>query len=307
LLADFGGCGAVWTEMLAARQLLNENFATSPWVRRRPQDGSIVFQLMVRPGDPMQRILDRLRSHDVDAVDLNLACDSPFIRAQAAGRVLFERREELRILVGEARQHWPGLLTAKIRLGTEGPNWQTDFADRLQLLEAAGIDAVTVHPRLFEDKFRRRARLELFPWIASLTKLPIIANGDLLSRTQVLEQADHLRPTCAVMFGRVAITRPWIFAAWNQPVRVDHAEIWQTMSRYIVEDFTPLVALRRIKMFTKYYAANFAFGHPFYMTVFNAPSLDAVRQVAATFFSRDPKLVSSSRLPADDSSIECSN
>ena len=65
------------------------------------------------------------------------------------------------------------------------------------------------------------------------------------------------------------------------------------MYRYIMEDFPLPVAIRRIKMFTKYYAANFTFGHPFYITVFNAPSLDVVQQLADNFFARNPTLVSS--------------
>ena len=39
LVAELGGCGAVWTEMLAARQILSENFRTSPWLRRRARLG----------------------------------------------------------------------------------------------------------------------------------------------------------------------------------------------------------------------------------------------------------------------------
>ena len=293
LLADFGGCGAVWTEMLAARQILSENFATSPWLRRRAHEPYTFFQLMVRPGDPMDRICDRLATHGIVAVDLNLACDSPFIRACAAGSVLFDRKEELRTIVNAARQHWPGLLTAKLRLGTKRADWEAAFVERLRLLEDAGLDAVTVHPRFFEDKFRGRSRLELIPRVASLTRLPLIANGDLVSRAQVESCADQLRAAAAVMFGRLAVVRPWLFAAWDQPVAVDYAEIWRTMYRYITEDFSPSVAIRRIKMFTKYYAANFKFGHPFYIAVFNAPTLEAVQQLADNFFARSPVTVSS--------------
>ena len=294
LVSDFGGCGAMWTEMLAARQILHEDFATSTWLRRRPQEEGTVFQLMFRAGDAVEKILDRLRAHGVEAVDLNLACDNAQVRAQAAGSGLFDQPNEMRRIVEDARRHWPGLLMAKIRLGTERPGWETVLGERLRMLEEDGVDAVTVHPRFFEDKFRRRARLELMPWLASLTRLPLIANGDLGSPAQVAEQADQLRPACAIMIGRMAVVRPWLFAAWDQsqPVSVDYAEIWRTMFRYILEDFVPTVALRRIKMFTKYYAANFAFGHPFYIAVFYAPSVDAVRQLGEAFFARNPATVS---------------
>ena len=63
LLAELGGCGAQWTEMLAARRILSENFMTSPWVRRRPQETCLFFQLMAGPEDPLDRILDRLQEN----------------------------------------------------------------------------------------------------------------------------------------------------------------------------------------------------------------------------------------------------
>ena len=56
LVAELGGCGAVWTEMLAARQILSENSRTSPWLRRRSGEGCVFYQLMLGPGDPLERM-----------------------------------------------------------------------------------------------------------------------------------------------------------------------------------------------------------------------------------------------------------
>jgi tRNA-dihydrouridine synthase B len=288
LLAELGGCGAVWTEMLAARQILSESFTHSPWLRRRPEETNLVYQLMVRAGDPLDRILNRLGEHGVDAVDLNLACDAKTVRSAEAGSALFDDFEALRCVVREARRHWSGLLTAKVRLGRRRPDWQAGFTERLRLLEDAGVDAVTLHPRFFEDKFRRLARHDLISWATSLTRLPLIANGDFVSRAQVEAQADHLRAASAIMIGRMAIACPWIFAAWDHPMDVDLSEIWRKLARYILEDFPPARAARRIKLFTRYFAANFAFGHAFYVAVYNAPTLEDVLRIADDFFSRSP-------------------
>ena len=291
LLAEFGGCGAVWTEMLAGRQILREDLQGSPWLRRRPQEGFTVFQLMVRATDPLDRILGRLGEHGVEAVDLNMACDALTIRSCQAGSALFDDAEALRTVVAEARKHWPGLLLAKIRLGARRPDWQPGFVERLRRLEEGGLDAVTLHPRFFEDKFRGRARLDLIPWAASLTRLPLIANGDLVSAEQVRGLGESLRPARAIMIGRMAVARPWVFAGWEQPISVDLASVWGRMLEYIAEDFPPAVAHRRMQMFTKYYAANFAFGHRFTVDVANAPTLEAVRRVGEEFFARNPATV----------------
>lgn len=291
LLADFGGCGAVWTEMLAARQILKEDFAASPWLRRRPGEGPLIFQLMVRAGDPLERILDRLGEHGVEAIDLNLACDAFSIRACEAGSALFENLDALGSVLNEARRHWPGLLTAKVRLGSRRPDWQPRFVERLRLLEAAGLDAVILHPRFFEDKFRRRARHELVGWAASLTRLPLIANGDFTGRASVEAQAGDLGAACAVMIGRMALVQPWLFAGWEQPRAVDHAGVWRTMQRYLADDFPPATALRRGQMFTKYFAANYSFGHRLRVETARATSLEQLQERAEAFFARSPALL----------------
>jgi tRNA-dihydrouridine synthase B len=291
VLAELGGCGAAWTEMLAARQILKEDFQRSPWLRRVPGESFLVFQLMVRNGDPLDRILGCLGEQGAQAVDLNLACDAHTIRACEAGSALFEDVRAMQAVLQAARRHWTGLLTAKIRLGSRRADWEPRFAERLRLLEEAGFDAVVLHPRFFEDKFRRRARHELLPWAASLTRLPLIANGDFSDRASVEAQAEHLRPACAVMIGRMAVVRPWLFAAWTEPVSLDPAEIWMRVARYIAEDFAPAIALRRIQMFTKYYAANFAFGHGFRVDVANAASLPEAVRCGEQFFSRQPALL----------------
>jgi tRNA-dihydrouridine synthase len=183
------------------------------------------------------------------------------------------------------------VLTAKIRLGHQRPEWQSRFVERLRLLEEAGVDAVILHARFLEEKFKRRARHELFPWAASLTRLPLIANGDLSGPDTLQGQAEHFQSLSAVMLGRMAVTRPWIFAAWDRPINVDLAAIWNKMWQYVMEDFPPGVALRRLKMFTKYFAANLKFGHQFNVELARASSLEEIQRHAADFFSRAPALV----------------
>jgi tRNA-dihydrouridine synthase len=288
LVAELGGCSAIWTEMLAARQILSESFLTSPWLRRRPKESCVVYQLMLTPDDPIERILYRLAEAGVDALDLNLACNARAIRSCSAGSALFDNLGTLRLVIHKVRRLWPHVLTAKIRLGHQRPEWQPGFVERLRSLEEAGLDAVILHARFFEERFKRRARHELFPWAASLTRLPLIANGDLSGPEALKERPDHFQSVSAVMLGRIAVSCPWVFATWERPMGVDLGSIWSTMYHYVREDFPSAMALRRLKMFTKYFATNFKFGHQFNLDLARAPSLEEMRRRAEAFFSRDP-------------------
>lgn len=291
LLAELGGCGALWTEMLAARQILAENFAASPWLRRPEQKTPLFYQLMVNAGDPIEEILERMLRFGVDALDLNLACNARLIRSCKAGSALFDDFEALHEVIYRVRANWPGVLTVKIRFGHDRPGWQQPFIDRLRLFEEAGIDAVVLHARFFEDKFKRRSRPELFPWASGLTKLPIIANGSIAGLETLEGRRPDFEGVSAIMLGRVAIMRPWVFASWGRAAQNDPGEIWHRMSLYIEQDFRPPVALRRLQMFTKYFASNFKFGHQFNVSLANAKSLPEIRARAEDFFSRGPELL----------------
>jgi tRNA-dihydrouridine synthase len=277
--------------MLAARQILSENFRRSPWLRRRPQETHLVYQLMVSAEDPIERVLGRLEEAGVDALDLNLACHSRAARSCVAGSALFADYDSLGLVLQKVRKHWPHLLTAKIRFGHDGPDWQARFIERLRLLEESGLDAIILHARFVEERFRRRARHELFPWAAGLTRLPLIANGDLTDPEAIRQVGSNFQPVSGIMLGRIAVARPWIFATWDQPVEIDLSAIWDRMYEYIMEDFAADQALRRLQMFTKYFAANFKFGHQFNVDLARAASLPEMRDRAQAFFARNPATV----------------
>src|ERR1035441_4856672 len=107
LVAELGGFGAVWTEMLAGRQILSESFKTSPWLRRRPQESCVVYQLMLNADDPIERILCRMGEAGVEALDLNLACNARSVRACSAGSALFDNLDSLRAVLQKVRRLWP--------------------------------------------------------------------------------------------------------------------------------------------------------------------------------------------------------
>lgn len=290
LVAEFGGCGAFWTEMLSAKQIMNENLRLSPYLRRQPLEKRVIYQLMVHDTVRLDRVIGRLSEIGPDGLDINLACHAPMIRRLFAGSQLFENLPVLSSVLKTVRSSWPGLLTVKIRLGRNTPGWEERFAERIRLFEDSGVDAIVLHPRFAEDKFKRSARNEIYSRAASLTRVPLIASGDIVGPETVRENSDHLKSVSAIMIGRMAVARPWVFASWDQPMNVDYAEVWRRLFEYICEDFEPEVAISRVKIFTEYYARNFQFGHSFYTAVQNTPTLDAARERAEAFFESSPAL-----------------
>lgn len=285
LLGDFGGCGAHFTEMLSGRKLLTENLRKSPYCKRNANEKRLFYQLMLRMDDPIDQIIGRLRSVEPDGIDLNLACYAPVIRRLEACSRLFENLPALARVLAEVRRCWEGPLTVKIRLGSSTFGNEERLVERLRVIEESGVDAITLHTRFFEDKFKRRSRHELFAWAAAQTRLPVIANGDILGAEMVRTSGQTFAAVAGVMIGRMAVARPWVFAAWDGAVAVDYGEVWQRLLGYIAADFPATVALRRVRLFTNYYARNFHFGHTLESAMQGARTLESMQERAAAFFA----------------------
>jgi tRNA-dihydrouridine synthase B len=292
LLADFGGYGALFTEMLSAKMILHENRENSPWLKRRREEGKVIYQLMVMDTVSLPEIIERLAPLKPDGLDLNGACTAHTVLKQGGGTDLFDDINRLREIVKVMRKDFTGPLTVKIRLGSRNSDWRDRLRERLKLLEDEGVDALTIHPRFYEEKFKRSARHSLYAELASETSLPIIANGDITGIVSFRNNAEAFLSTAGIMIGRMAVACPWIFSRWHNPgLVVDHAEVWNRLCDYIIEDFLPVQAIIRIKIIAPYFARNFTFGHEFFKAVQSAPDWATARERASRFLAESPGLM----------------
>ena len=194
----------------SAPALLRENLAASPFTRRRPAEGLIFYQLGLVDIENIGEAMEKIATINPCGIDINLGCPAPEIRKRGGGTELFEDRDRLQAILAATRSRWRGILTVKCRLGKRTADWRERFADRMEVIREAGVDAVIVHPRFAGEKLTRRARWSLFPWIASQAGLPVIGNGDIASAPAVSVLLNG-HGCAACMIGRMAVVKPWIF------------------------------------------------------------------------------------------------
>mgnify|MGYP001131689736 CR=1 FL=1 len=295
LMADFGGYGALTTEMVSARALLNENIHRSPYTKRRDCEGVVIYQLLLNGEENLKSVVDKCLDHiQAEILDINLGCPAPSIRKMKGGFELFDDYDRLEKMIEVVRDAWPKPLTVKCRLGRDHPGWRDAFVKRIALFEKVGIDSITVHPRFSKEKLKRNARWSEFPWINSLTSLPIIANGDIKSKDDLKNNADFFADVSGIMIGRMAVIQPWVFRDWEQKTNaIDYKMIWFRYFDYVREDFLPAQALGRIKEFTGYFSRNFTFGHRWTAQMQNAETLTMCENLTRSFFDLEPPVNSS--------------
>jgi tRNA-dihydrouridine synthase len=291
LVSGFGGYGALFTEMLSGSAFLHEQPDQSPFTKRRPEEGHVIYQFRLSGNEDIERVFTKIQELGCLAVDINLGCPAPEIQRQASGAALFRDFGRLKSVLARARSVYHGSLTAKCRLG-DGENWQAAFKERLLLFEEYGLCALTVHPRLSTEALRRRARWEAFPWIAQSTNIPIIGNGDVCSSADIEKHMDCFGPLKGLMLGRIVAVKPWVFREFAEPmpIQIDYAEVWDRLYRYTLEDMPPEKAFGRLKEFTHYFAGNFVFGHVLRKAIQKAKTPHEIRDAAMGYLSGKPEL-----------------
>ena len=99
-------------------------------------------------------------------------------------------------------------VTLKMRTG-----WCTEVRNAPAIAlaaEAAGVQMLTVHGRTREQGYKGFAEHETVAHIKSRVNIPVVANGDITS-PQAAREVLRQTGADAIMIGRAAQGRPWIF------------------------------------------------------------------------------------------------
>ena len=93
--------------------------------------------------------------------------------------------------------------------------YTTLFRSRIaRIAEDCGIQALAIHGRTRADQYKGEAEYDTIAEVKSRVHIPIIANGDITTAEKAQQVLDQTGVD-AVMIGRAAQGRPWIFREIN--------------------------------------------------------------------------------------------
>ena len=146
--------------------------------------------------------------HGAQLIDINMGCPAKKVCNAWAGSALMRDERLVGAILEAVVQAVDVPVTLKIRTG-----WAQDQRNApaiARIAEAAGIAALTVHGRTRDQQYSGLAEYDTIAAIKRDASIPVIANGDIDSPAKA---AWVLQATgCdAVMIGRAAQGRPWIF------------------------------------------------------------------------------------------------
>ncbi len=213
LCREQGGVGLASTDLLNSHSLLKESPRAMRLAATCEADAPLCMQVYGSQHDPLPDAARWAVDHGADIIDINMGCPVDKVAKKNGGSMLLCDPESTIHLaasiidaVGKAG-NVP--VTAKIRLGWDDQRIVGPVLARA--LEDVGIAAITVHGRTTEQRFRGEVRLDGIAQVkAAVTSIPVIGNGDIRTADDAVRMIEATGCD-AVMVGRGALRRPWIF------------------------------------------------------------------------------------------------
>ena len=205
------GAGHAVSEMVTSRRELWDSLKTSRRADHAGEPGPVAVQIA---GVDPQEMADAAR-HNIDRgaqiIDINMGCPAKKVcRAWAGSALMQDEPLALRIVQAVVAACAPRGVPVTLKMRTGWCAAVRNAPVLARAAEDAGVALVTVHGRTREQGYGGRAEHDTVAAIKSALRIPVVANGDIATpedarRVLAATGAD------AVMIGRAAQGRPWLF------------------------------------------------------------------------------------------------
>ena len=202
------GAGMAISEMVSCNSLL---WGSEKTKRRANHEGEVdPISVQIAGADPI--MMAQAASYNVEQgaqiIDINMGCPAKKICNTMAGSALLQNEKLVGKILDSVVSAVDVPVTLKIRTG-----WDKEHKNACaiaRIAENAGIQALAIHGRTRACAYKGKAEYETIAAVKSHVKIPIIANGDIDTPEKAKRVLEHTAAD-AVMIGRAAQGRPWIF------------------------------------------------------------------------------------------------
>ena len=212
------GAAIVYSEFLSTDGLVFKTMNQAHKLVLGDAEHPVAFQLFGARTTAFGKAARLLADLQPDLIDLNFGCPAKKVVGKNGGAAILKDLDLLGRIVSETVQAVALPVTVKMRAG-----WDKEtlvFEEAAHRAVAAGAQAITLHARTRSDgpwgsQYNGPADWSYITRLkASVTTVPVIGNGDVISPETA--EAMLAQTKCdAVMVGRAALGRPWVFAQIN--------------------------------------------------------------------------------------------
>jgi tRNA-dihydrouridine synthase B len=204
------GADVMYTEFVSSEALVRDVQKTMQKMVLHDFDRPVAVQIYGHNIDSMVKAAKVAEEMQPDFIDINFGCPMKKIIRHGAGAAMLRDLPKMQQMAAQIVKAVKLPVTAKTRLGWN--NNEKPVVEAALRLQDAGIEALAIHGRTREQLYTGLADWTLIGEVKNhpAIQIPIIGNGDI---TDGPKAAKLLQQTGvdALMIGRAAIGRPWIF------------------------------------------------------------------------------------------------
>jgi len=202
------GAGMAVSEMVTSNSLL---YGSTKTLRRANHEDEVnPISVQIAGADP--KMMAEAAKYNVDngaqIIDINMGCPAKKVCNVMAGSALLKDEplvaQILRAVVNAVNVP----VTLKIRTGWDKQNRNAIAVARMA--EDIGVQALAMHGRTRACAYIGEAEYDTIAAVKQAINIPLIANGDITTPEKAKYVLDYTKAD-AVMIGRAAQGRPWIF------------------------------------------------------------------------------------------------
>ena len=205
------GAGYAVSEMVTSRKDLWNSLKTSRRANHEGEPGPIAVQIAGTDAEMMAEAARYNLDRGAQIIDINMGCPAKKVCNKWAGSALMQNEAlavEIAQAVVEACAPHGVPVTLKMRTG-----WCDAHRNAVVLarrFEEVGIQMLTVHGRTREQGYKGFAEYDTIAAVKAAVRVPVVANGDITGPEKARDVLAYTGAD-AVMIGRAAQGRPWIF------------------------------------------------------------------------------------------------
>ena len=272
------GAGLVCSEMVSCAGIEHRNERTLDYLRVASDEHPLAIQIFGADPGVMAEAARMVEAAGADVVDMNFGCPVRKVTKTGAGAHLMEEPELACRVVEAVASAVTVPVTVKMRRGVEN-GARTCLSLGPRLVEA-GAAALTLHPRSAKQMYTGVADHELTAELVSLVGVPVIASGDVTSRTKALAVLEQTG-AAAVMVARAAQGNPWglreiLEGGDFRPTREEVAAELIVFIRETVRELGEQRATGFLKKFYGWYLGHGRFPKPFKQELVQLKTTDEV-------------------------------
>lgn len=223
-----------------------------------------------------------------ETVNWNLGCPYPMVAKKGRGSGMLPYPDRIDAFLESVFNSSSSRLSVKVRLGRFH---QQELFDLMPVFNRYPLTEIIIHPRTGVQMYDGKVDLAAFEGCASISRHPVVYNGDIVSRNSFLTLKERLPYVSRWMIGRGLLANPFL----AELIKANHVEVKEQQKRF--KTFHDILLtrygeklhgdshlLQRMKGLWRYLAVHLIGGEQLLKKIRKAKKLSRYRNIVDDYF-----------------------